>query len=154
MIINKFYKKNIKNNYIDLYYNKKDEEVINLLDIFETKTKIKGKNNDLEVYINIIDILYFEVVDRRCFAYLESQVFLVDFSLQSILLSFEKKGFVRINKSMIVNAYKIDEIKPIINMKLVLKLSNNEKVIVNRSYRKYFYSYLKYLYKYGVDYEE
>ena len=52
-------------------------------------------------------------------------------------------GFVQIGKSTIVNAKKIEHIVPDINMRMHLILENEERLVVNRSYKKEFMAHLK-----------
>lgn len=139
MIINKFQKDEILLNYLDIYYNICDAEVMAVLNLFNPDKKIIGKNLDKEEIFSPLDVYYFEIVDRKCFAYLHSNQFAVDLNLQNIIDHYSKDGFVRISKSMVVNIYKITGIKADINMRVNAVLDNGEKIIVNRSYRREFY---------------
>ncbi len=89
------------------------------------------------------DIFYCEIVDRKCFAYLEQEVWILEPGLQEILSAYEAAGFVRIGKSMIVNIHKVDRMESDLNMRVRLYLENGETVILNRSYRQDFYTRLK-----------
>ncbi len=155
MKINKFYNKNIIENYIDIYYNIIDSEVNALLNFLDTDKKIIGKNSDSEreVIFTSSDVYYFEMVDRKCFAYLEKSIFVVELSLQNIIERFSSDGFIRISKSMIVNVFKIKYIKSDINMKVNAVLENNEIVIVNRTYKREFYKQIRNLFEKEDDYE-
>lgn len=112
-----------------------------------------GKSDEAEEVINIADIYYFEIVDRKCFAYLRSGVFNVELNLQAILERFRDDGFLRTSKSMVVNVFKLVQIKSDINMKVHALLENGETVIVNRSYKRSFYSSMKALLKMEEQYE-
>lgn len=143
MIINKFQRNDILQNYLDIYYATCDDEVMAVLNLFEQNEKIIGKNLESEEIFGAAEVYYFEIVDKKCFAYLHSSVFTVRLSLQNIIDYYTKDGFVRISKSMAVNIYKIRRIKSDINMRVIAILENGEAVIVNRSYRKEFYKSIR-----------
>ena len=52
-------------------------------------------------------------------------------------------GFFRISKSLIVNVTKITAIRSALNGKLMIILSNDQTLEVNRSYTKAFKDYLR-----------
>lgn len=56
--------------------------------------------------------------------------------------SLQSEGFIRINKSTIINIRHINEIVPWFNGRLLLKLTNKEEVEVSRSYANDFKTYL------------
>lgn len=62
------------------------------------------------------------------------------FELETLL---EDHGFVRISKSMIVNAQHIEAVSSSFNAKLRLHLTNGSYTDVNRSYLKTFKAYMK-----------
>lgn len=102
-----------------------------------------GKNNGETKLFYLSDILFCEIVDRKCFSYLKDGVWQIDFSLQSFLEEYATNGFVRISKSMIVNIYKIDYMKTDVSMRMKLILENGECIILNRAYRRGFYALLE-----------
>ncbi|NLY20410.1 MAG: LytTR family transcriptional regulator [Tissierellia bacterium] len=55
-------------------------------------------------------------------------------------------GFIRINKSQIVNINYIDSIKSTVGMRVIASLKNNEQLIINRNYRD---SFIEELERYG-----
>lgn len=150
MKVNQYHNKNITENYVDVHYNKLDSETVRVLHFLHNIKKISGKNNDKEEIFSLLDVAYFEIVDRMCFAYLSSSVLQVDLNLQDILEQFGNEGFVRISKSMIVNVYRIKELKSDLNMRVNLVLENGETVIVNRSYKKEFYRKMENLLERGM----
>ncbi|MGM0523986.1 MAG: LytTR family DNA-binding domain-containing protein [Bacillota bacterium] len=62
--------------------------------------------------------------------------------LYELETSLQSEGFIRINKSTIVNVLHIHEIIPWFNGRLLLKLTNKEEVEVSRSYANDFKTYL------------
>lgn len=59
-------------------------------------------------------------------------------TLGKVLDEYGDLGFIRINKSQIVNIYKIQSIKHTAGMRVVALLNNDENLIINRSYRDAF----------------
>ncbi|MGN0474449.1 MAG: LytTR family DNA-binding domain-containing protein [Acutalibacteraceae bacterium] len=133
----------ISENRVDIYCREKDREVIGIIDYINSYETIIGQDDDVAMRILPSEIFYCEIVDRKCYAYLESEVFRIDFSLSGFCDRFARSGFVQISKSMIVNVYKIKRFTTDLNMKMTLYLENGEAVILNRAYKKNFMDYLK-----------
>ncbi len=51
---------------------------------------------------------------------------------------YDQKGFIRVNKSVVVNKNQIKEIRPKLNTKFQLLMKNGRKVDVTRSYYQKF----------------
>ncbi len=150
MIVNKFHNENIEESRVDIYYKDIDAEITGLLNYLSEDKKIIGKSDKVQVILSPRDIFYFEIVDRKCFAYLSACVYNVDFNLRDILERFGSMGYVRISKSMVLNVYRIKEIKSDIQMRMIVVLENDESVVVNRKYKKEFYNYMKHLLEGGL----
>lgn len=134
----------IGENYLELHYNKMDEEteaVISRLD--RSLGYIEGTADGTRVSVPVSGVLYFETVDRSTFAYTDSMCVTVNVTLRDILSAYADAGFVRISKSSIVNVYKIDRLQGDHNMRVIIFLKNGERVIMNRGYRNGFFSELK-----------
>ncbi len=80
------------------------------------------------------DILYFESIDERTFAYLQSDVYECAMKLYELEAQLEKANFVRISKSCIVNILKLDSVRPLPGSRYEATLENGEKLIINRHY--------------------
>lgn len=89
--------------------------------------------------------IFFETVDRKTWAYLEKDVYEVEPGIHKLLEEFSGKGLVQISRSMCVNIFKIDHIQADLNMRYKIFLINGETVIMNRSFKKDFFSYLDHL---------
>ena len=63
-------------------------------------------------------------------------------ALRDIIEEFSKIGFVRISKSSVVNLYKIKKLQGDINMRVIIYMKNDERLVMNRSYRAEFYERL------------
>ncbi len=144
MKIFKYHRDDIDENRIELYYNRMDQETEHMIKLIDSYHQtLTGRNEEEIKLINPNEIYYFEIVERKCFAYLKETVWQLDASLQMILNQFSEFGFVRISKSMIVNIYKIDRLKSDLSMRVNILLANKETVILNRTYRNQFYEYLE-----------
>ncbi len=143
MKINYYKDINLTENRIDLYYNLIDGATKSIMDYLESYDFILGKYEDSTKRIYPNDILYVEIVEKRCFAYLSNEVFQIDYSLKNFLERFAKNGFVQIGKSMIVNIYRIDTFKADLYMKMNIFMENKEILILNRAYKHKFMTYLE-----------
>ena len=103
---------------------------------------IEGTCDERKVTIAITDIFYIDTVDRKTFAYTKDMCVEIKEALKDILEEYSKIGFVRISKSVIVNIYKIKKLQGDINMRVIIFLKNDEKLIMNRSYKNDFYKRL------------
>lgn len=133
----------LPNNRVDIYYREQDEELQSLIAFLDAEQAVLGRNAQDTKRILLKDICYLEIVDRRCFAYLDNEVFQIAYSLKSFLEKYRTNGFVQIGKSLIVNLRKINRIKPDLNMRMYLLLENGESLVLNRAYKKNFMECLK-----------
>lgn len=143
MKVNKYKDNSLKEEHIDIYYRDQNSEARGIIDYLEAKRTIVGRNEKEQCILKLSDIYYCEVVDKKNFAYLENQVVQIDMSIQSMLEQFSDSGFIRISKSMIVNIYKIKKLRADINMRVNIQMNNGEVLVMNRSYKKAFYQFLK-----------
>lgn len=135
---------NLTENYLELHYDKIDEETNAVLDrLRDTLKYIEGTFEDRKVTIAVTDILYIETVDRKTFAYTKDTCVEIKTALRDIIEEYSKIGFVRISKSAVVNIYKIKKLQGDINMRVIIYLKNEEKLIMNRNYKKEFYDRLE-----------
>lgn len=131
-------------NYLELHYDKLDDETREYISrIDKTVAYIEGSCDEKKVNIPVSDVLYFESVDRKTFAYTEDRTIEFRDSLRELLERFGDIGFVRISKSAVVNVYKIDHLQGDLNMRVLIFLKNGEKLIMNRGYRREFFEELE-----------
>ncbi|MDF2541040.1 MAG: LytTR family transcriptional regulator [Herbinix sp.] len=142
MKINQYKDKKLIENYIDIHYKEMNAEIQGILEYCETMQTIIGKRDNEQKKILPSEIYYCEIVDRKCYAYLDKEVYQIDFTIQKLLDLCLNKGFVRISKAMVVNVFKIDHLKTDLNMRVHIYMENGEKVILNRTYKKEFFDYL------------
>lgn len=143
MKVNEYQQKDILEDRIDFYYRMKTKEVNEILDfLMKPRQRLVGKVNDKEILFSLNDVYYFESVDKKTFAYLDNQVVQIDIRLQDLEKAYFELGFIRVNKSTILNVYKINSLKSEINMRVMALLDNGERIQINRSYKAKFNSFL------------
>ncbi|MBR3468518.1 MAG: LytTR family transcriptional regulator DNA-binding domain-containing protein [Lachnospiraceae bacterium] len=134
---------NLEENYLELHYNKIDDETNAVLDrLRDTLRYIEGMCDEKKVTIALTDIFYIETVDRKTYAYTKDACVEIKETLRDILEEYSGIGFARISKSTIVNIYKIKKLQGDLNMRVIIFLKNDEKLIMNRSYKNEFYERL------------
>ena len=93
-----------------------------------------GWQEDTLRRLKLSEVFYFEVVDDRSFVYTQAEVF----EAKEKLYEFERlcagSALFRCSKSMILNAEKIDYVRPSLSGRFEAVLSNGEKVVVSRKY--------------------
>lgn len=80
------------------------------------------------------DVLYAETVDGRTFLYGRERVLESPLRLYELEESLSGTEFVRATKSLIVNFDHVRALRPYLNARLELVLSNGESVIASRQY--------------------
>ena len=134
---------NLKENYLELHYDKMDDETSAVLDrLRDTLRYVEGTSGDKKVTIALPDIYYVETVDRKTFAYAKDACIEIKEALRDVLEEYSGAGFARISKSAVVNIYKIKKLQGDVNMRVIIYLKNDEKLIMNRSYKNEFYERL------------
>ena len=111
------------------------QEIINLRDHAESVGgSISGITGGKSVILPLSDILYFEAVDEKVFAYTEGDVTDVRGRLYEYEERLSDKGFARISKSVLVHLSKIESIAQSPGRKFEAELCNGERVIISRQY--------------------
>lgn len=108
--------------------------VVNVKDAAMGQLTVCGYKDNVLHRLRLSEIYYFEVVDGTSFFYTQNDVF----NAKEKLYEFEdvsaKSSLFRCSKSMILNADKIDYIRPSFSGRFEAVLSNGEAVIVSRKY--------------------
>lgn len=97
---------------------------------------INAKLNDSYIKIKLDEIYYIDTVDNRTYVYCEKEIFENNMKIYELEKMLEGTSIVRVNKSCLLNIDKLRSVKAQINGRLLATLSNNEKIIINRSYVK------------------
>ena len=85
MQINYYQVASLLENYLDIHYREQGEEVRSLIAFLDAGQVITGRKEQISKRLFLKDIYYLEIVDRRCFAYLDKDVFQIDYSLKLFL---------------------------------------------------------------------
>lgn len=143
MEVNYYQDAALPENRVDVYYREQDAEITGLMEFLEAERVIVGRKDQNVKRIFLREIYYLEIVDRHCFAYLDQEVFQIEYNLRMFLEKYGALGFIQIGKSLVVNLHRIDRIKPDLNMRMHLLMENGEELVLNRAYRKNFMDCLK-----------
>ena len=134
----------LNENYLELHYDSIDDETRDMVSRIEgSLSHIEGSYEGRHVSVPVADVLYFDTVDRKTFAYTADMCIEMRDSLRSVLEGFPGAGLIRISKSSVVNVYKIDRLQGDMNMRVMIFLKNGEKLVMNRGYKKEFFAELE-----------
>lgn len=114
------------------------EEILALRYSLENReSRIEGIMTDGSGQVKLLElesIYYFESVDGVVFTYLEEGVCRIRESLQEILSCYEAEGVFRCSRTMVVNIYKMEQLKSEPGGKILATLSNGERIMISRKY--------------------
>ncbi len=103
--------------------------------------KIKGLDisfsaftDDKQMRIEISEVYYIEIVDRKVFLYTREEVFRLNASMAEIAEIANDSDLVRISRTCIMNTSHMTGIRQLKNSHLEAMLDNGEKLIVSRKY--------------------
>lgn len=100
------------------------------------KNRFLGKVGQKLFFIDSRDIAYFLADNKIVYLYsVDGSRYIVEHKLETLEQLLEPKEFFRINRSIIVNASAIDQVKPYLNSRLKLLLKSGiqqEDIIVSR----------------------
>lgn len=119
------------------------EKMIDTLNDSLKNIKVYDDENNM-YFIPVISIIYIEIIEHHLFAYTKDRIYgLHYYSLKDFIHKQKLHHFCQINAQTIVNidyivSYSIDE-----DSRRKIVLENNEKLIVNRSYKDQFESAMK-----------
>ncbi|MDF2721551.1 MAG: LytTR family transcriptional regulator [Paenibacillus sp.] len=95
---------------------------------------ITGKKDGSSYPVRLEDVYYFESIDNKTFICTEQDVFECGYKLYELEEHLAESDFVRISKACILNFSKLASVRALLNAKFEAKLSNGEKLIINRHY--------------------
>ncbi len=97
---------------------------------------VTGYINDGAFVLRLSDILYFEAVGERVFAYTENELYEIKRRLYELEENYRDRMFIRCSKSVIVNISKIESFRPAPDTRLLAKMINGEEIVISRMYAK------------------
>ncbi|WP_027627373.1 LytTR family DNA-binding domain-containing protein [Ruminiclostridium cellobioparum] len=108
------------------------ERLVSLIRIMDMK--FTGEKNGQIHILDISKILYIDTVDKKTFFYTKTDVYETPLRLYELEEQLGGTEFFRANKSCIVNFEQIQSLKSDLDGRILLTMSNNEKLYVSRQY--------------------
>lgn len=96
--------------------------------------RIQGKKEKEVAFVEISQVLYFEVVDNRTFLYTQDDVMEVEAKLYELEMTLPEGEFVRSSKSQMLNLNKVKSLRPELNRTIQVTMCNEEKLYISRKY--------------------
>ena len=113
-------------------------EIERILSMLHMLNKQLAGYKAAEMYlIEAVDVLYINTADKKTFLYTKSEVYETDLKLYELEEQLEDADFFRANKSCIINFRHIASLKSELNRRLLVTMTNGEKLIVSRQYAEY-----------------
>lgn len=114
---------------------REDKEVKQLLFLLEsTRKRIPASRQRQTFLLKPSQILYAEAVEGSVFLYTADQVYSSPYSLSFLEKEYGEDGFFRCGKSAAVNLRQTEQLRSQPGGRLLLTLSNGEKILVSRRY--------------------
>lgn len=107
------------------------------------KNAIVGKKGDKYEIVNFEKIMYFEAEGNDVYCCTPNEKLIVKNKLYELEGSLLEMGFIRINKSIIVNILALKEVIPWFDSRFILKLQNNTQLEVSKKFSKSFKEFLR-----------
>ena len=95
---------------------------------------INAKLDNEQYVLALDDIFYFEAVENKVFAYVEKNVFEVNYKIQELVELLSRTSFIQTTRTVILNIDKIEKVSTLVNGRISAILTNGEKIIINRVY--------------------
>lgn len=92
--------------------------------------------------IHYRNIIFIESFGHEIILHTSNNKYKIKEKLYEIEIILHEKGFVRINKSTIVNKFGIKELNPTFNSRIILLMKNGSELVVTRSYNPQFKKYI------------
>lgn len=116
-----------------------NDQIKAIVDYLESiKVTLIGKKDGEKFVLNLQDIYYFESVENRTFAYVEKDVYEVNFRIYELVEMYKNTTFIQVSKACIVNIKYIKKITTLVNGRILAVLENDEKMIITRVYANEF----------------
>jgi DNA-binding LytR/AlgR family response regulator len=96
--------------------------------------KLTGMKDGQMYILEPCKVLYIDTVDKKTFLYTAKDIYETSLRLYELEEQLEKENFFRASKSCIINFHEIISLKPDIDGKILVTMSNKEKLFVSRQY--------------------
>lgn len=107
----------------------------------ETKEFLMGRFEEKYEVLTFDTICYIEAFGKEVTAHVKQKTYILKEKLYILESMLYEKGFIRVNKSQIINIKHIEEINPWFGQKYIVKMNDDVYIDVNRTYYKYFREY-------------
>lgn len=112
-----------------------DSHVCRIIEMIEQDdAQIIGLSEGYLRKVPICDVLYIERVDGKTFAYTKDSIVELKLPLAEIEEGLATTEFARASRNLLVNIMHVEGIRPYLNARLQLALSNGESVIASRQF--------------------
>ena len=105
--------------------------------------QLLGSRDGQQFVISIPNILYLESVEGITYLYTEKDVYRLQLTLALFESLYLEEGFFRCSKSMVINIYRIKNLKSISGNRIDVTMDNEEHVVISRHYAKELRSILR-----------
>lgn len=122
---------------IIIRYAQMTERIDNIVRYIEGQSgQLLGSKDGQQSVISIPAILYLESVEGITYLYTEKEVYRLNHTLALFESLYGEEGFFRCSKSMIINIYRIKNLKSISGNRIDVTMDNEEHVVISRHYSK------------------
>lgn len=129
---------------IIIRYTEMSEELREIIEYVERKDRrLIGYLDGKQIIVLPSDVIYLESVDGTTYIYTEHSVMKTGMSLMSAEEQYSDNGFFRCSKSMVINIYRIRQLKSMSGNRIDAQMDNGEHVVISRRYAKVLRSILK-----------
>ena len=111
------------------------EKVIASLRVLDLK--LTGTKSRQTYILDAAQVLYIDTTDKKTFLYTQSDVYESSLRLYELEQRLSASDFFRAGKSSIINFNKIKSLRSDIDGRLIVRMENDEKLIVSRQYASY-----------------
>lgn len=129
---------------IIIRYSEMSDELREIIEYVERKDRrLIGYQDGNQIMVSPSDVIYLESVDGTTYIYTENNVLKAGMSLMSAEDQYSDNGYFRCSKSMVINIYRIQQLKSMPGNRIDAKMDNGEHVVISRRYAKVLRSILK-----------
>jgi DNA-binding LytR/AlgR family response regulator len=120
---------------ISIKYPVMDRAIERIVSFIKTvDTEIECSSSKGKKRINISEINYIESENKTTVIYCEKEKIKTEFRLYQLNEKLADKGFVQVSKYCILNTEKLVEIKPLLNSRMEVIMSNGARLFISRKY--------------------
>ena len=129
---------------IYIHCKKRDQRIEKIITaIYAADGNIALKQDGMVHMVGRDEILYFETVDRRVFAYTAQSVYEMQVRFKGMEDAMREFGFFRLSKTIVANLLHIKAIVPNLNRKFLISLSNHENIVLSITYSAHIFMLLE-----------